>query len=55
MPHRKFATPDELMEVLGGIDTILIDVTERNNRHPKNNSVQRKHYSGKKDTLSRTQ
>ncbi|MCI5164673.1 MAG: transposase family protein [Candidatus Electrothrix sp. GM3_4] len=29
MPHREFETPDELMKVLNGIDTILIDVTEK--------------------------
>ena len=25
MPHREFATPDELLEALDGVDTILID------------------------------
>lgn len=55
MPHRKFASPDELLEALDGIDTILIDVTERNHRRPQDNQVQREHYSGKKsDTHSKT-
>jgi hypothetical protein len=32
MPHREFASSDELLVVLGGIEAILVDVTERN-RH----------------------
>lgn len=50
MPHREFATPDELREALDGIETILIDVTERNHRRPQDNQRQREHYSGKKTT-----
>jgi len=50
MPQRKFASPDELLEVLDGIDTVLIDVTERNYRRPQENQSQREHYSGKKTT-----
>lgn len=52
MPPRKFDTPDDLMKALKGIDTILIDVTERNHRRSKDDSVQREHYSGKKKTYS---
>ena len=48
MPHREFATPDDLLEALDGIDTILIDVTERNHRRPQDDQTQREHYSGKK-------
>ena len=55
MPQRKFASPDELLEALDGIDTILIDVTERNHRRPQDNQAQREHYSGKKsDTHLKT-
>jgi hypothetical protein len=55
MPHREFATPDELLEALDGIDTILIDVTERNHRRPQDDQSQREHYSGKKNgTHSKT-
>jgi hypothetical protein len=50
MPHRELKTPDDLMKALNGIDTILIDVTERNHRRPKDNSVQAEYYSGKKKT-----
>lgn len=50
MPYREFTGPDELLKALGRIDTVLIDVTERNYRRPKDGSVQRDHYSGKKTT-----
>jgi hypothetical protein len=48
MPYREFKTPDDLMKALNGVDTILIDVTERDHRRPKDDSLQREHYSGKK-------
>lgn len=51
MPHREFVTPDELLEALDGIDTILIDVTERNHRRPQDDQSQRQHYSGKKNDI----
>jgi len=51
MPYREFATPDELLEALDGIDTILIDVTERNHRRPQDDQTQRDHYSGKKNGI----
>lgn len=51
MPHRKFATPDDLLAALGGIETILIDVTERNHRRPQDDQEQREHYSGKKNGI----
>lgn len=55
MPQREFATPDELLEALNGLDTILIDVTERNYRRPQDNQEQQEHYSGKKnDTRLKT-
>lgn len=50
MPHREFATPTDLLEALDGMDTILIDVTERNHRRPQDDESQREHYSGKKTT-----
>ncbi len=55
MPHRKFTTTDEFREAIEDIETLLIDVTERNHRRPQDNKVQREHYSGKKnDTQSKT-
>jgi hypothetical protein len=51
MPHREFATPADLLEALDGIDTLLIDVTERMYRRPQDEQTQRKHYSGKKNGI----
>jgi hypothetical protein len=48
MPHREFATPEELKQALQGIDQLLIDVTERLYRRSQDDQVQREHYSGKK-------
>lgn len=50
MPRREFATPEALLQALDGLDTILIDVTERTHRRPQNEQTQRTHYSGKKTT-----
>ena len=50
MPQREFATPSELLDALDGLDTILIDVTERQHRRPQDEQAQREHYSGKKTT-----
>ena len=56
MPQREFATPAELLEVLEDLDTILIDVTERQYRRPGDNQEQKEYYSGKKNgTASKTQ
>lgn len=55
MPQRELATPEELLEMLDGLDTILIDVTERNHSRPQDEQEQQEHYSGKKnDTPSKT-
>lgn len=48
MPHREFATPEELKQALQGTDQLLIDVTERLYRRSQDDQVQREHYSGKK-------
>ena len=50
MPQREFATPAELLAAVADLDTILIDVTERDYRRPGDNQEQREHYSGKKTT-----
>ena len=55
MPHREFASAAELLEALDDIETILIDVTEREHRRPQDEQTQREHYSGKKnDTRLKT-
>ncbi len=50
MPHREFATPEELLNALDGLETILVDVTERSHRRPQDEQAQCAHYSGKKTT-----
>lgn len=55
MPHREFASVDEMKTAFQGIDRILIDVTERLYRRSQDDATQREHYSGKKSTtLSKT-
>lgn len=51
MPHREFKTPEELKAVLGGIDQIIIDATERLYRRSKDDAKQQEHYSGKKNDI----
>ena len=48
MPAREFATVDELMTALDGIDQIVIDATERLYHRPQEATAQQEHYSGKK-------
>lgn len=51
MPHRQFATPEELKSALGDVSQVIIDVTERNFRRSQNNEQQQEHYSGKKNDI----
>jgi hypothetical protein len=48
MPHREFATPEELKSALQGVDSLLIDATERAYHRSTDDATQREHYSGKK-------
>ncbi len=48
LPKGHFASAEEFKAVLGGIDAILIDVTERECCRPVDDAVQKEHYSGKK-------
>jgi hypothetical protein len=52
MPHREFASADEVKVAFQGIDRILIDVTERLYRRSQDDDTQREHYSGKKSTTA---
>jgi len=55
MPHRKFASVEEMKTAFQGMDRILIDVTERLYRRSQDDDTQREHYSGKKSiTPSKT-
>ena len=47
MPHRSFATADEMKAALAGVDLILIDATERAYRRAQDNATQRLYFSGK--------
>ena len=56
MPKRKFETLLEFRDTIEDIETLLIDVTERNYRRPQENEEQKELYSGKKSvTQSKTQ
>jgi hypothetical protein len=46
LPHRKFDTVEEMRKAFGDIDKIIIDVTERLHRRPKDNEKQSEMYSG---------
>lgn len=48
MPQREFTSPADLLATLEGIETLLVDVTERAYRRPQDPQAQRDHYSGKK-------
>jgi hypothetical protein len=50
MPHREFASVEELTLALQGVDQIILDATERAYRRPQDLEQQREHYSGKKTT-----
>lgn len=54
MPKRKFSGPEELLGLLkelGGIDQLLIDVTERPHRRLRDKEQRDALYSGKKSAL----
>lgn len=50
MPPRQFTTPEKLVKALGGIETFVIEVTERPHRRPQDDQKQREHDSSKKNT-----
>jgi len=51
MPHREFATPEELKAALQGVDHLLIDATERAYHRSQDDAKQREYYSGKKNSI----
>lgn len=51
MPHREFASVEEMREALAEMETLLVDVTERPHRRPQDDEKQREHYSGKKRNI----
>jgi len=48
MPYREFQTPADLKAALQGVDTVIIDATERACQRSQDDATQREHYSGKK-------
>jgi len=55
LPKTKFNTPEEMQQAFKGIDTLVIDATERVTQRPQDPVVQEEHYSGKKKaTLTKT-
>lgn len=48
LPKNKFNTPEEMQQSFKGIDTLVIDATERAIQRPQDPAVQVEHYSGKK-------
>lgn len=58
LPHRQFSSPDafrEALRELGGINSLIIDATEREHRRPRDKEERDALYSGKKSAIpSRT-
>jgi hypothetical protein len=50
MPSREFVTPAELKAALHGVDRLLIDATERAYHRSTDDTKQREHDSGKKNS-----
>ncbi len=48
LPKTEFKTPDEMKTAFKGIDSLIIDVTERAIQRPKDSEKETEHYSGKK-------
>lgn len=51
LPKAEFKTPEELQKAFQGIDTLLIDATERAIQRPQDSQEQAEHYSGKKRSI----
>ena len=51
LPKTEFKTPEEMKTAFKGIDTLIIDVTERIIQRPQDATKQADHYSGKKKDI----
>ncbi len=51
MPYREFATPEDFKAALQSVDRLLIDATERAYHRSTDDTKQREHYSGKKNSI----
>jgi hypothetical protein len=50
MPKREFSTPEEFKTYFKDTAVLLLDGTEQAIQRPKDNELQKEHYSGKKKT-----
>jgi hypothetical protein len=48
LPKTEFKNPEDMRLAFTGLDTLLIDATERAIQRPQDNERQREHFSGKK-------
>jgi len=51
LPQREFESVEAFKAMLGDVDQILIDVTERPHQRPQDNEQQQELYSGKKNDI----
>ena len=51
LPKTEFKTPEEMKAVFKGVDSLIIDVTERVIQRPQDAIKQTDHYSGKKKDI----
>lgn len=51
LPKTEFKNPAEMRLAFSGLDTLLIDATERAINRPQDSQRQREHYSGKKNVV----
>jgi hypothetical protein len=51
LPKTEFETPEEMKSAFKGVDSLIIDVTERVIQRPQDATKQADHYSGKKKDI----
>lgn len=51
LPKTEFKTAEQMRLAFAGLDTLLIDATERPINRPQDDARQREHYSGKKNAV----
>ena len=51
LPETEFKTPEEMKTAFKGVDSLIVDVTERIIQRPQDATKQAEHYSGKKKDI----
>jgi len=51
LPATSFSTPEEMQQAFGGVQTLIIDATERAVQRPSDYEEQNEFYSGKKNSI----